>query len=155
MIAHHPSDELLLAAAAGTLDAGAAIVLGAHLEGCATCRAALREFEAVGGAMLESTEPALMAPDALAKTLAAIDAPPPPGAPRTAAVAASEPACRRRVAAQPGRVRRVALALDGAGHALEPRDAAARARRQRVPAAHRRGQGAGHAHAQRAWSSRT
>jgi putative transcriptional regulator len=77
MIAHHPSDELLLAAAAGTLDAGGAIVLSAHLEGCATCRATLREFEAVGGAMLESIEPALMAPDALAKTLAAIDAPPP------------------------------------------------------------------------------
>jgi putative transcriptional regulator len=81
MIAHHPSDELLLAAAAGALDAGAGVVLGAHIEGCATCRATLRQFEAVGGAMLESTEPVLMAPDALARTLAAIDAPPPPARP--------------------------------------------------------------------------
>lgn len=70
MIAHHPSDELLLNAAAGALDAGAAIVVGAHLESCAHCRAGVRTFESVGGALLESIEPALMAPDALARTLA-------------------------------------------------------------------------------------
>ena len=73
MIQHHPNDELLLAAAAGQLDAGAAIVLGAHLEGCAQCRAGVRLFESVGGAMLEAIEPALMAPEALARTLARID----------------------------------------------------------------------------------
>jgi len=76
MIAHHPSDELLLRAAAGTLDAGAAIVVGAHLESCSACRAHVRAFESVGGAMLESIEPALMAPEALARTLARIDTPP-------------------------------------------------------------------------------
>jgi putative transcriptional regulator len=76
MIAHHPSDELLLRAAAGTLDAGAAIVVGAHLESCARCRASVRAFESVGGAMLESIEPALMAPEALARTLAMIGTPP-------------------------------------------------------------------------------
>ena len=74
MTAHHPNDDLLLAAAAGALDAGASIVVGAHLEGCASCRRAVREFESAGGAMLESIEPALMAPDALARTLAAIGA---------------------------------------------------------------------------------
>jgi|KBSMisStandDraft_5_1062788.scaffolds.fasta_scaffold32424_3 putative transcriptional regulator len=73
MIAHHPSDELLLGAAAGTLDVGAAIVVGAHLEGCARCRASVHAFESAGGAMLESIEPALMAPEALARTLATID----------------------------------------------------------------------------------
>lgn len=85
MIQHHPSDELLLAAAAGRLDRGAAIVVGAHVEGCARCRESLRLFESVGGAMLEAIEPALMAPQALARTLAAIDAlpaVPPPAAPR-------------------------------------------------------------------------
>jgi len=76
MIAHHPSDELLLRAAAGTLDAGSAIVVGAHLEGCVHCRAAVATFESAGGAMLEAIEPVLMAPQALAQTLAAIDAPP-------------------------------------------------------------------------------
>ena len=73
MIRHHPSDDLLLTAAAGRLDTGAAIVLGAHLEACAQCRHSLRQFEAVGGAMLEAIEPALLAPEALARTLARID----------------------------------------------------------------------------------
>lgn len=81
MITQHPNDELLLAAAAGTLDAGADIVLGAHLEGCAQCRRAVRVFESAGGAMLESIEPVLMAPDALAQALAAIDAEPPAARP--------------------------------------------------------------------------
>jgi putative transcriptional regulator len=73
MIQHHPSDELLLAAAAGTLDSGATIVVGAHVQACARCRAGVRLFEGVGGAMLEAIEPALLAPEALAKTLATID----------------------------------------------------------------------------------
>jgi putative transcriptional regulator len=76
MIAHHPSAELLLRAAAGTLDAGADIVVGAHLERCAHCRAGVQVFESVGGVMLESMEPALMDPEALARTLARIAAPP-------------------------------------------------------------------------------
>ena len=80
MIQHHPSDELLLAGAAGTLAAGDALVLGAHLEGCAQCRASVRLFESVGGAMLESIEPALMAPEALAQTLATLDGVPAPAA---------------------------------------------------------------------------
>jgi putative transcriptional regulator len=81
MIQHHPSDELLFAAAAGTLSPGDAIVLAAHLEGCARCRASTRLFEGVGGALLESIEPALMAPEALARTLAAIERKPAPAAP--------------------------------------------------------------------------
>jgi len=76
VIAHHPSDELLLAVAAGTLDAGAGIVLGAHLETCARCRASVDAFEGAGGAMLESIEPAVMEPAALADTLRRIDAGP-------------------------------------------------------------------------------
>ena len=78
MIQHHPSDELLLACAAGTLAAGEAIVLGAHLEGCPQCRASVRLFEAAGGTMLETIEPAPMVPEALAKTLATIERRPAP-----------------------------------------------------------------------------
>lgn len=74
-MSHHPGDELLLRAAAGTLDAGATIVVGAHLEGCAQCRAGVRLFEHVGGAMLESMAPVLMAPDAWTRTLALVDEP--------------------------------------------------------------------------------
>lgn len=76
MTTHHPGDELLLAAAAGTLDAGASIVVGAHLEGCAACRRSVRAFEAAGGALLEAIDCAPLAPDALDRTLAAIDAGP-------------------------------------------------------------------------------
>jgi putative transcriptional regulator len=96
MIAHHPGDDWLLRAAAGTLDAGAAVVVGAHLECCARCRASVRAFEDVGGALLESIEPALLAPEALARTLARLDAPA-----HAAAAAAPAPA-RPRPKLPPG-----------------------------------------------------
>src|SRR5213082_1453303 len=89
MIAHHPNDELLLSAAAGTLHAGAAIVVGAHLEGCAHCRGNVRIYESVGGAMLEASAPALLTPEALARTLAMIATR--PGASARRAVAAPRP----------------------------------------------------------------
>jgi putative transcriptional regulator len=72
-IHHHPDDELLLTLAAGQLSRGAALVVGVHLESCDTCRRTLLQFEAAAGALLESIEPVELAPDALAKTLSAID----------------------------------------------------------------------------------
>jgi len=77
MIQHHPDDELLLAHAGGHLGRGPGLLVDVHLEGCAHCRARLHDFEALGGALLEAGEPALMAPDALARTLARIDDAPP------------------------------------------------------------------------------
>ncbi|MEO8299675.1 MAG: ChrR family anti-sigma-E factor [Burkholderiales bacterium] len=74
MIHHHPDDELLLARAAGTLDSGTALVVSTHAEFCPQCRERLRGFEALGGAVLESIEPATLATDAWARTLARIDA---------------------------------------------------------------------------------
>ncbi len=71
---YHPSDETLARAAAGTLADGPALVVGTHLAGCAACRAKLRQFEAVGGALLEQLPPTPMAADSLARALAAIDA---------------------------------------------------------------------------------
>jgi len=73
-IQHHPGDELLLAHAAGSLERGHSVVVAAHLEGCAHCRERMRVFETVGGALLEELPPHAMAPDALARTIAAIDA---------------------------------------------------------------------------------
>lgn len=70
---HHPSDETLLRYAAGTLEAGPALVVAAHLEFCADCREQVRTFEAVGGAMLEGLPPAEMSTDALERTLALLD----------------------------------------------------------------------------------
>lgn len=73
-ISHHATEETLLLYAAGTLAAGPAIVVGAHLAGCAACRARVGEFEALGGAVLEELEPTPLSPGALADALARIDA---------------------------------------------------------------------------------
>lgn len=74
MIRHHPDDALLMALAADRLARGPAVVTAAHVERCAHCRARLRELDAIGGALLEDAEPAVLAPEALAQTLARIDA---------------------------------------------------------------------------------
>jgi putative transcriptional regulator len=73
MIRHHPDDALLMALAADRLARGPAVVTAAHVERCAHCRARLGELDAVGGALLEDAEPAVLAPEALARTLARID----------------------------------------------------------------------------------
>lgn len=74
MINHHPDDELLLATAAGSLECARALVVATHVEGCAKCASRMREFDALGGAMLEGIEPAAMAPEALARTFERLDA---------------------------------------------------------------------------------
>lgn len=73
MIRHHPEDTLLLAHAAGQLPAGPAIVVASHIESCPHCCERMHELEAVGGALLETAEPVLLEPQALARALAAID----------------------------------------------------------------------------------
>lgn len=85
MIRHHPEDALMLAHAAGQLPAGPAIVVASHIEHCPHCLQRLQAFEALGGALLETIEPATPQPDALARTLAAIDAQATPPRPTTAA----------------------------------------------------------------------
>ncbi|WP_297369487.1 ChrR family anti-sigma-E factor [Acidocella sp.] len=89
MIKHHPSAETLLSHAAGTLAAGHALVVAAHIEGCAHCQAELARLEATGGALLDEISPAAMEPEAFAELLARLDepAPPPPPAPRQAELA--------------------------------------------------------------------
>lgn len=57
---HHPPDELLAAFAAGALDLGQHIAVATHLVGCASCRAAVRAMEHVGGAVLAALPPAAM-----------------------------------------------------------------------------------------------
>jgi len=89
---HHPSDETLMAHAAGTLPAGPRLVVAIHLDGCRRCREAVGDFEAVGGALLEAADPAPMRADAFDALMARIDAE--DGAP-TAAVAPIPAAGRR------------------------------------------------------------
>jgi putative transcriptional regulator len=80
MIHHHPDDELLLPLAAGRLRAGQALVVSTHLESCAQCRARLHTLQALGGTLLEESEPAALEPGAWERTLQRIDGtePPPP-----------------------------------------------------------------------------
>jgi putative transcriptional regulator len=98
---HHPSETVLLGLAAGALGRGAPLVVEAHLRACPACRAEVARLEAVGGALLEELPPAEMASNALARTLARLDGPPPRAAPlaesaESAAALQDLPVGRRR-----------------------------------------------------------
>jgi putative transcriptional regulator len=68
-ITHHPSDVTLAAFASEALDDGCSLVIAAHLSFCFACRKAIRNFEGVGGALLDRLEPASMRVDALERAL--------------------------------------------------------------------------------------
>ena len=70
MIQHHPSDETLLAYAAGRLPRAHRVVVRAHLARCDQCRRSLALAKSVAAAKLEALPPAPLAADALAATLA-------------------------------------------------------------------------------------
>lgn len=66
---HHPSDDILTAYASGTLEPGFGLVVGAHVEMCAACRARIGAFEAMSGAALKSLPDAEVSADALSKVM--------------------------------------------------------------------------------------
>jgi putative transcriptional regulator len=66
-IEHHPSDVLLAAFAAGTLDLGQHVAVATHLAGCAGCRGFVRAIEEVGGDLLDRLPPGDMTIDALSR----------------------------------------------------------------------------------------
>lgn len=68
-ITHHPSDTTLAAFAAGTLDEAHAVVVATHLSQCGQCRAAVRAFESVGGALLDGVDPGEMTAGALDRAM--------------------------------------------------------------------------------------
>ncbi len=72
-IKHHLTEPLLMGYAAGTLPEAFNLVVATHITMCDTCRAALAEYEAVGGEVMLDAEPVDIAEDALAATLAKID----------------------------------------------------------------------------------
>jgi putative transcriptional regulator len=74
MIRHHPSPELLADYARGALVEGVALVVACHVAGCTVCRSEAGLWESAGGAMLEDTDPVALNDDALAGTLARLDA---------------------------------------------------------------------------------
>lgn len=70
---HHPSNDILAAYAAGALEPGFGLVLGAHLEACPVCRAHVAGLETCSGASLATLPEAEIAPDALARVMARLD----------------------------------------------------------------------------------
>ena len=73
-ISHHPGNDMLLAYAAGALGEAMALIVASHLAFCARCSRIAAQGEAVGGARLEETEPALLRADALQQALARLGA---------------------------------------------------------------------------------
>ena len=72
-IKHHLTEQLLMGYAAGTLPEAFNLVVATHISMCDTCRAALAEYEALGGEVMLESDPAKIAEDALEATLAMID----------------------------------------------------------------------------------
>ena len=77
---HHPSVEILTAYASGALEPGFGLVVGAHVEGCAACRAKIGAFEAASGEALGELREEEMGADALAHVMARFDDRPAPAA---------------------------------------------------------------------------
>ncbi len=71
-IKHHPSDATLAAYASGTLDQARGLVVATHISLCAQCRAAVQDFENIGGALLEEAAPAAMSSGALQRAMEAL-----------------------------------------------------------------------------------
>lgn len=74
-VMHRLGDEWVMAYAAGSLSEGESIIVASHLSYLGDAARRLAMAEAAGGAMVEKLAPDTMSPDALAKTLALLDAP--------------------------------------------------------------------------------
>ena len=72
----HPSRELLVGYATGTLPLGPSLTLAVHLECCGACRHVVLRLEEVEGRLLASTPGVALQPDALQRALKQIDTPP-------------------------------------------------------------------------------
>ncbi|WP_029010393.1 ChrR family anti-sigma-E factor [Azospirillum halopraeferens] len=73
---HHPSDAMLVAYGAGSLGEALSLAVAAHLALCPVCRRAVADIDALGGVLLDELPPRPLEDDALARTLARIDAAP-------------------------------------------------------------------------------
>jgi putative transcriptional regulator len=75
---HHPSADILSAYAAGTLEPGFGLGVGAHVEGCAVCRSRVLAYETVSGGALKDLPQVDVAADALAQVMSRLDETPAP-----------------------------------------------------------------------------
>lgn len=70
---HHIPSSLLFDYATGALAEGPALAVSTHLSYCGECLASLERLEAVGGAVLQTLEPAAIESELLSRTLAQLD----------------------------------------------------------------------------------
>lgn len=70
---HHPDAEMLLDYAAGKTPEAMSVLIATHLALCPGCRAEVRRFESLGGALIESTQPVALSEGALDAALARLD----------------------------------------------------------------------------------
>lgn len=66
---HHPSDDILTGYAAGALEPGFGLVVGAHLDVCAHCRSRVGAFEAASGDALSDLAEADVSANALTNVM--------------------------------------------------------------------------------------
>ena len=66
----HPSDVVLLAFVAGTLDEAEHDAIAAHVRACTRCRAFVCAMEHIGGIVLDGLPPSSLASGSLAEMLA-------------------------------------------------------------------------------------
>ena len=73
VVNHHPSDDVLMAYAAGNLDEATSLLIATHLTLCPECRHAVELAESLGGELLEEVEASPLQANAIDKMLAAIE----------------------------------------------------------------------------------
>ncbi|WP_420326932.1 ChrR family anti-sigma-E factor [Mameliella sp.] len=79
-IRHHLTDDLIMGYSAGTLPEAVNLIIATHVSLCDDCRAAVEAHDALGGAVLDTTEAETLDDGCLDATLAmirAMDAPAP------------------------------------------------------------------------------
>lgn len=72
-IKHHLTEALLMGYAAGTLPEAFNLVVATHISMCDECRAALAEYDAIGGEVMLDADPIALAEDSLLATMALIE----------------------------------------------------------------------------------
>jgi len=56
MASSHPNDDLILECASGNLEPSIGLLMACHIDSCGQCKKKLADFEAIGGALLETIE---------------------------------------------------------------------------------------------------
>lgn len=74
MPAHHPDLEFLIDYAVGSLWEAPSLVIATHLALCPNCRRQVKEYEAIGGLILEREDEAPVSAGSLSAVLARLDA---------------------------------------------------------------------------------